>query len=114
MFIMFVYLLSSAKEQHAPFKNVFLKKKLFKETWFDGECKNLLREMQVADEKYSKISSPEIWSAHRKLRSKLLSVVKEKQERVSWNCFISLEPSEDRWNFINNVRVKTNQLTLQL
>ena len=43
MFNMFVYLLSSALETHAPFKNVFLKKtpKVFKETWFDEECKKL-------------------------------------------------------------------------
>ena len=49
MFNLFVYLLSSAVEKQAPFKNVFLKKKtlkLFKKTWFDGECKNLLHERQ--------------------------------------------------------------------
>ena len=51
MFNMFVQLLSSAVQKHAPFKIVFLKKetaKLFKETWFDEECKNLLREQQLA------------------------------------------------------------------
>ena len=107
MFNLFVYLLSSALETHVSFRNVFLKKKspnVFKETWLDQECKNLLRERQLDYEKYTKISSPENWSAYSKLRSKLSSVVNEKQERVSWNCFISVKSSKDRWMFINNVR----------
>ena len=76
----------------------------FKETWFDEECKNLLRERQLAYEKYSKNSPPENWSAYSKLLSKLSFVIKRKQERFSWNCFMSLKLSKDRWNFINKVR----------
>ena len=52
IFNMFVYLLSSAVEKHAPLK-LFLKKrilKLFKETWFDEECKSLQREHQTTYE----------------------------------------------------------------
>ena len=47
-------------------KRVFEEKtpKFFKETWFDEELENLLRERQLAYEKYSKISSPESWSAY--------------------------------------------------
>ena len=114
MFNMFVYLLSSALEKHAPFKKNFLKKtpKLFKETWFDKECKNLQRERQLAFEKDSKNSSSGNWSAYSKLRSTLSSVVKEKQERFSWNCFISLKSSKDRWNFINNVRGQNQSVNI--
>ena len=117
MFNVFFYLLSSALEKHAPLKNVFLQKKtpkLFQETWFDEENKNLLRERQLAYENCSKISSPENWSAYSKLRSKLSTVVKEKQERFSWNCFNSLKLSKDRWNFINNVRGQNQSVILQL
>ena len=85
MFDMFVFLLSSALKKHAPFKNVFQKRKtpkLFKETWFDEEYKNL-RERQLVYAKYSKISLPKKWSAYSKLRAKLSSVVKEKQKQFS-------------------------------
>ena len=61
MFYVFVYLLSSALEKHAPLKNVLWKKKtpkFVKETWFDEEFKNLIRQRQLAYEKYSKNSSP--------------------------------------------------------
>ena len=74
--------------------------KLFEDISFDEKSKNLPRERQLAYEKYSKISSTKNWSAYNKLRSKLSSVVKEEQERFSWNCFISLKSSKDRWNFI--------------
>ena len=67
----------------------------FQKIWFDEENKNLQRERRFASAN---------WSAYSKLRSKLSSVVKEKEERFSWNCFISLKSSKDRWNFINNVR----------
>ena len=90
MLNMFVYLLSSALEKHAPFKNKFLNKKipkLFKETWFDEECKYLLRERQFVYEKYSKNLLPKNWSACSNLRSNLSSVLKEKQGKFSWNFF---------------------------
>ena len=50
MFNMFVYPVSSAVEKHARLKNAFFWKtpKLIKETWFDEECKKLLRERQTA------------------------------------------------------------------
>ena len=107
------FLSSSALKKYAPFKNVFQKRKipkLFKETWFDEEYKNL-RERQLVYAKYSKISSPEKWSAYSKLRTKLSSVVKEKQEQFSWNYFISLELSKNRRNFINNVRGQNQPVT---
>ena len=83
LFTEVLYLLSSALEKLAPFKKVFLRKKtpkLFKETWFDEECKNLLRERQLAFEKYSKNSSSGNWSAYSKLRSNLSSVVKKNKK----------------------------------
>ena len=82
MFDVFVYLLSSALEKHASFIIVFTKKqnpKFFKETLFDEECKTLLRERQMAYEKYLKNSPSEDWSAYSKLRSKFSSLVKEKE-----------------------------------
>ena len=38
--------------------------------------------------------------------------MKEKQERFSWNCFIILKASKDRWNFINNVRVQNQSVNI--
>ena len=37
--------------------------------------------------------------------------MKEKQ-RFSWNCFISLKSSKDRWNFINNVRGQNQSVNI--
>ena len=79
---MFVYLLSSDVEKQA---GSFQKRvsgenktpKLFKETWFDEECENLLQERQLAYKKNSKFSSCQNCSAYSKLRSKLSSVVKK-------------------------------------
>ena len=87
---------------------MFLKKKtpkLLKETWFEGECKNLLRKRQLAYENYSKISSPENWSAYGKLRLKFLSVVKEKLVEIYLEMFhlSQIVNNVDCWNFINNV-----------
>ena len=76
------------------------------------ECKNELRERQLAYEKHFKNSPPGNWSAYGKLRSKLSSVVKEKQERFSWNFFISLKSSKDRWNFFNNVKGQTQSVNI--
>ena len=38
--------------------------------------------------------------------------MKEKRERVSWKCFISLKLSKDRWNFINNVRGQNQSVNI--
>ena len=38
--------------------------------------------------------------------------MKEKQKRFSWNCFISLKSSKDRWNFINNVRGQNQSVNI--
>ena len=84
----------------------------FQRNRFDRECKNLLRERQLAYEKYSKISSPENCSAYSKLRSTLSSVVKEKREQFPWNCFISLKSSKDRWSFMNNVRGQSQSVNI--
>ena len=117
MFNMFVYLLSSALEKHGPFKKMILNKKIsetFQETWFDEECKNSLREQQLAYNKHSKNLSTGNWSAYSKLRSKLSAVVKEKEEKYSLNCFIALFLSQDRSNFINNVRGQSQSVNIAL
>ena len=64
-FDMFVNLLSSAAEKHAPLEKVFLTKKipkLLKESWFGHDCKNLLAKRQLAFKKYCQNASADNWS----------------------------------------------------
>ena len=86
--------------------------KLFRGTSLDKEFENLLREGQLDYEKKSKNSSTGNWFKYSKRRSKLSSVVKEKQEVFIRKCSISLKVSKDLWNFINNAKSKTQSVNI--
>ena len=107
MFNLFVYMLASVVEKHAPVKKIFLRKrtpKLFKESWYDSECKTLTQARQAAYHEYCNNTSAQTWSTYSKLRNQLSKVLKEKQEKFAWSCFSSLCTAKERWNFINTAR----------
>ena len=67
MFNLFVYILASVVEQHAPVKKIFLRKrtpKLFKESWYDSECKTLTQARQAAYYEYCNNTSAQTWSTY--------------------------------------------------
>ena len=90
-----------------PSKKIFLRKrtpKLFKESWYDSECKTLTQARQAAYHEYCNNTSAQTWSTYSKLRNQLSKVLKEKQEKFAWSCFSSLCTAKERWNFINSAR----------
>ena len=106
MFNLFVYMLASVVEKHAPVKKYLRKRtpKLLKESWYDSECKTLTQARQAAYYEYCNNTSAQTWSTYSKLRNQLSKVLKEKQEKFAWSCFSSLCTAKERWNFINSAR----------
>ena len=106
MFKMFVYLLTSAVEKHAPFKNVLLKKKTLQLSKRFGLTRNA--NFYYVNSSWPRKNTPRFH--HAKIGQLIANYDRncclswKKQEQFSWKGFNSLKLSKDRWNFINNVR----------
>ena len=81
--------------------------KISKETWFDQECKNLLREHQVPYEEYCHSMSNK-WSTHNTLRTNPSQTVKRRQRSFHGIVFSHLTLLKNVGISLLTKGVKTN------
>ena len=109
MFSTMIYLISSALQQHAPIEKKFIRnfkpKNVLKTECFDSDCQQLLIQKQNSLRSYRTQSTSDNCSKYQFLRNQMSQLIKSKQLDHSKNCFSLLSTIQQKWKYINQVRV---------